>query len=63
MENRKPAASSDAFYNPEAAKKTTKLSVNSDLLEKARELGVDLVSTLEGALALEVAPRCWASRG
>jgi len=31
--------------------------VNSDLLEKARELGVDLASTLEDALALEVRRR------
>ena len=31
--------------------------MNSDLLEKARELGVDLATTLEDALALEVHKR------
>ena len=31
--------------------------MNSDLLQKARELGVDLVCTLETALALEVQRR------
>ncbi len=47
-------ASSHVLYDREAAKKPTKLQVNSDLLEKASELGVDLAATLEDALALEV---------
>ena len=46
--------SSHALYDREATKKPTRLNVNSDLLEKARELGVDLANTLEEALALEV---------
>ena len=52
MEAHKPAA--HAFYDREATKKPTSLRVNGDLLEKARELGVDLDDTLEEALALEV---------
>ena len=54
MEPRKLTANSHLLYDREATRKPTKLSVNSDLLEKARELGVDLGSTLEEALALEV---------
>jgi antitoxin CcdA len=42
------------LYDRAAARKPTRLDVNSDLLEKARELGVDLAATLEEALALEV---------
>lgn len=45
------------LYDREATKEPTKLSVNSDLLEKARELGVDLTTTLEEALASEVHKR------
>lgn len=45
------------LYDREAAKEPTKLSVNSDLLEKARGLGVDLTTTLEEALASEVHKR------
>ena len=41
-------------YNREASKKPTSLSVNSDLLEKARALGVDLDATLEEALVRKV---------
>jgi antitoxin CcdA len=48
------AADGPVLYDREAAKEPTKLSVNSDLLEKARELGVDLATTLEEALALEI---------
>lgn len=48
---------SQPLYNRDATKKPTKLSVNGDLLEKARELGVDLATTLEEALALEVHKR------
>jgi antitoxin CcdA len=44
-------------YDRGAAKKPTNLQVNGDLLERARELGVDLATTLEDALALEVQRR------
>lgn len=54
MEAHKPAANSHVLYDRKASRKPTRLSVNSDLLEKARELGVDLTNTLEEALALEV---------
>jgi len=54
MEAHKLAANSRRLYDREASRKPTRLSVNSDLLEKARELGVDLATTLEEALALEV---------
>jgi antitoxin CcdA len=54
MEAHKPAANSHVLYDRDASRKPTKLSVNSDLLEKARELGVDLTRTLEEALVLEV---------
>ncbi|HEV2855829.1 MAG TPA: type II toxin-antitoxin system CcdA family antitoxin [Thermoanaerobaculia bacterium] len=54
MEAHKFAASGPVLYNREATKKPTRLKVNGDLLEKARELGVDLAATLEDALALEV---------
>ncbi|HEX6902692.1 MAG TPA: type II toxin-antitoxin system CcdA family antitoxin [Thermoanaerobaculia bacterium] len=42
------------LYDREATRNSTKLDVNSDLLRKARELGVDLAATLEAALALEI---------
>jgi antitoxin CcdA len=54
MEAHKLAANNHVLYDREASRKPTRLSVNSDLLEKARELGVDLATTLEDALALEV---------
>ncbi|MBI5329345.1 MAG: type II toxin-antitoxin system CcdA family antitoxin [Betaproteobacteria bacterium] len=38
-------------YNPHAPKKPANLSVNSDLLSKARELDINLSATLESALA------------
>lgn len=38
-------------YNSEAPKKPTNLSINSDLLEKARGLNINLSATLESALA------------
>ena len=41
----------------EAQKTSTRLDVNSDLLEKARELGINLSATLEEALAAEVSVR------
>jgi len=45
------------FYDPEAVKKPTSFSVNSDLLRKASELGIDLSATLEEALAVQVRNR------
>lgn len=38
-------------YDLEAPKKATNLSINSDLLSKAREMDINLSSTLEQALA------------
>lgn len=54
MKAKLAAAPGHAPFDREASKTSTKLNVNSDLLEKARELGVDLAGTLEDALALEV---------
>lgn len=54
MEAHKLAASRHVLYDRKAAKRPAELQVNSDLLEKARELGVDLANTLEEALAQEV---------
>ena len=38
-------------YNTKAPKKPTNVSINSDLLEKARGLNINLSATLEQALA------------
>lgn len=38
-------------YNAQAPKKPTYVSINSDLLEKARSLNINLSATLEQALA------------
>lgn len=38
-------------YNTQASKKPANVSVNSDLLEKARALNINLSATLEQALA------------
>jgi len=38
-------------YNSKAPKKPTNVSINSDLLEKARGLNINLSATLEQALA------------
>ena len=38
-------------FNPQAPKKPTNVSINSDLLEKARSLNINLSATLEHALA------------
>lgn len=40
-----------ALYDQQAPKKATNLSVNSDLLKKAKDLDINLSSTLEQALA------------
>jgi len=37
-------------YNPQAPKKAANLSINADLLSKARELDINLSATLELAL-------------
>ena len=39
-----------ALYDFEAPKKATNLSINSDLLKKARALNINLSATLEQAL-------------
>ena len=38
-------------YNTQAPKKPTNVSINSDLLEKAKNLNINLSATLEHALA------------
>jgi len=42
------------MYDVDAPKKAANLSVNSDLLKKARSLRINLSATLEQALALQV---------
>jgi antitoxin CcdA len=42
------------IYDKEAPKKPTNLSVNSNLLAKARDLDINLSATLEKALESEV---------
>ncbi len=39
------------FYNPEAPKKPTNLSINSDLLRQAKAFNINLSQTLEQRLA------------
>jgi antitoxin CcdA len=41
-------------YNPQAPKKATNVSINSDLLEKAKSMNINLSATLEEALAVQV---------
>lgn len=43
------------LYDPNAPKKATNLSVNNDLLSKARALNINLSATLEQALVHELA--------
>ena len=43
-----------AVYDSTALKKPTNVSVNADLLHKAKALGINLSTTLELALAAEV---------
>lgn len=38
-------------YDPQAPKKSTNLSINSDLLSKAKELDINLSAALEHTLA------------
>ncbi|WP_455219640.1 type II toxin-antitoxin system CcdA family antitoxin [Kaarinaea lacus] len=40
----------EALYNSEAKKKSVNLSINSDLVEKARALNINLSQTLENSL-------------
>jgi antitoxin CcdA len=40
-----------AIYDPHAPKRPANLSVNADLLSKAREMDINLSATLEQALA------------
>ncbi|ALP53834.1 hypothetical protein Tel_12205 [Candidatus Tenderia electrophaga] len=42
------------LYNENAAKKSTNLSINSDLLAKVKKLNINLSATLEHALAEEL---------
>ena len=42
------------LYDVDAPKKATNLSINSDLLKKARSLRINLSATLEQALVLQV---------
>jgi len=42
------------IYDETAPKKSANLSVNSDLLKKARRLNINLSATLEHALMLQV---------
>lgn len=42
------------IYDVDAPKKATNLSVNSDLLNKARGLKINLSATLEQALAIQI---------
>ena len=47
----------DTLYNSAALKKPANLSINSDLLKKAKSLDINLSATLEAALAAEVKRR------
>jgi antitoxin CcdA len=46
-------------FNPKAPKKAVNLSINSDLLAQARELGVNLSSETEAHLAEVVRKERW----
>jgi antitoxin CcdA len=47
------------IYDPKAPKKAVNLSINSDLLEKARALGVNLSGEMETRLAEVVRKAAW----
>ncbi len=49
------ASQSLATYEVSAAKRPTNVSINADLLQKARELGVNLSQTLEEGLRARIA--------
>lgn len=57
MDAHKIPSNDPALYDRRASKQPTSLRVNGDLLEKARELGIDLSATLEEALTTEVENR------
>ncbi len=42
------------LYDEKALKKATNVSINSDLLKKAKDLNINLSATLESALEAEV---------
>lgn len=42
------------LYEPNAPKKPTNLSINSDLLKQAKELNINLSATLEQALTAQL---------
>lgn len=44
-------------FDTQAPKKATNVSINSDLLARAKALGINLSATLEGALAGEISAR------
>ncbi|MCL4779773.1 MAG: type II toxin-antitoxin system CcdA family antitoxin [Gammaproteobacteria bacterium] len=44
-------------YNPQAPKRPANLSINSDLLNKAKELEINLSATLEQALGAALRER------
>ena len=48
---------SQGLYDRSARKRAANLSVNSDLLEKARAIGINLSAALEEALAERLAQR------
>lgn len=48
------ATTMNFVYDAQAPKKPTNVSINSDLLEKARSLKINLSATLENALAEQV---------
>lgn len=43
-----------SIYDQNASKKPTNLSINSDLLKKAKELDINLSATLEQALTTQL---------
>jgi antitoxin CcdA len=45
------------LYNPEAPKKPTNLSLNSDLVQKAKEENINLSFVVEAAIAEELKKR------
>lgn len=44
-----------AYYNPNAPKKSTNLSINSDLIQQAKALKINLSKLLEEKLAQSIA--------
>mgnify|MGYP001473412902 CR=1 FL=1 len=44
----------NSIFDPDAPRKATNVSINSDLLTKARDLKINLSATLESALAIQV---------